>query len=443
MEQLYVVLDASDCSIFQSLHFYTIVARTMRSSAYVAREPLRIPQCRTAMQKPSSRARGIQRVKILIIGNYALSNNQSMMRFTDLLVRGLAIRGHRVELLRPAPVLGRLFVADSRIGKFVGTVDRFVLFPLSLRFRTFDADVLHIPDHGNAVYIAQFRGIPNVVTCHDVQPYRSARGEIGENRLGVFSRIYQHWVLSWIKRAQYLPCVSEATITEWERLVGPASMSQTSVIDPALTYPYAPMLKDEASLRLCRLLGEDDSPFVLHIGSNAWYKNRQGLVKIFDEIVKHEEFRNARLVIAGKRLPPELRNWLAANGNGSRLHEVGAIEDEDLRALYSSASLLLFPSLLEGFGMPILEAQACGCLVATSDRSPMREVGGDGAIFIDPLNPIAAVATIIEQWPQRESIRARGLLNAKRYEVDTMISRYIELYGEASRTKNLGRAQSQ
>ncbi len=378
-------------------------------------------------------------MKILVLGNYALSNNQSMMRFTDLLVRGLSIRGHRVELLRPVPVFGRIFATNSRIGKLMGAVDRFVLFPLSLRFRTFDADVLHIPDHGNAVYLSQLRGIPNVVTCHDVQPYRSAQGEIGENKLGVLARIYQHWVLSWIKRAQYLPCVSEATLREWKQLVGLTSISHTSVIDPALTYPYTPMLKDEAGPRLRRLLGNDDSPFVLHVGSNAWYKNRHGVVRIFDALVIHEEFRNARLVIAGRRLPPELRNWLAAKGNSSRLYEIGSIEDEDLRALYSSASLLLFPSLLEGFGMPILEAQACGCLVATSDRSPMREVGGEGAIFIDPLNPIAAAVAIIEQWPEREKTKANGLINAKRYEVDTMISRYIKLYGEASRKTNLRR----
>jgi glycosyltransferase involved in cell wall biosynthesis len=377
-------------------------------------------------------------VKILILSNYALSNNQSMMRFADLLVQGLSARGHRVEVLRPSPVLGRLFPKGSSIGKLIGTVDRFIIFPLSLRFRSFDADVLHIPDHGNAVYLSRLSSIPNVVTCHDVQPYRSARGEIAENKLGIFGRIYQEWVLSWLKRSQYLPCVSETTLREWEQLTGTTSSANTSVIDPALTYPYAPMSKDEAGTRLHRLLGERELPFVIHVGSNVWYKNRVGVARIFDALVDHEEFRDARLVVAGRHLTPEVRNWLVARGHGGRLQELGPVEDEDLRALYSSASLLLFPSLLEGFGMPIIEAQACGCLVATSNRSPMREAGGNGTILIDPVDSEAAAAAIVERWPARETIKLDGLANAKRYAVDTMISRYIELYAQAAKAGTVG-----
>ncbi len=354
------------------------------------------------------------------------------MRFTDLLVCGLRDDGHEIEVIRPYPLVGRWFGADSSIGKLAGAVDRFVLFPLTLVFRSFNADVLHIPDHGNAVYLSRFKRIPNLVTCHDVQPYRSAQGEIAENVLGPISKIYQRWVFSRIKRAQYLPCFSETTRKEFKQLAGDTTAAKTCVIDPALTYPYTPMSRDEGRPRLCRLLGDDESQFILHVGSNVWYKNRFGVARIFDALVNHEEFRDAHLITAGRPLTPEVRDWLRRKGHASRLHELGPVENEDLRALYSGARFLLFPSLLEGFGMPILEAQACGCLVVTSDRSPMREVGGGGAILLDPLDAQGGARTIIEQWPERETLRAKGLANAKRYSVDAMISRYVELYNQAA-----------
>ncbi len=360
-----------------------------------------------------------------------------MVRFTDLLIRGLTDCAHEVEVIRPAPLLGRWIASESSVRKVAGALDRFLLFPLTLPFRKFDADILHIPDHGNAVYLGWVRSIPNVVTCHDVQPYRSARGEIAENALGPVSRMYQHWVFRWIKRAQYLPCVSETTREEFESLAGDTSAAATCVIDPALTYPYTPMSRSEAEPRVRRLLGHDESPFILHVGSNVWYKNRSGVAQIFDALVKHEEFSGTRLVTAGRRLTREVRDWLVSRGHSNKLQELGAVEDEDLRALYSTASFLLFPSLLEGFGMPIIEAQACGCLVVTSDRSPMREVGGSGAILVDPSSPDAAARTIAEQWSQREILKMRGMVNVKRYSVQAMISRYIELYNQAVIAKPL------
>ena len=370
-------------------------------------------------------------MKILIVGNYRPSNNQSMMRFTDILVSGLEDRGIHVEVVRPSPFLGRLFAADSGVGKVAGAFDRFILFPCSLLFSKFDGDVLHIPDHGNAIYLMWFREVPVVVTCHDVQPYRSAREEIRENSLGMFSKIYQHWVFSWIKRAEYLACVSETTRNEFLQLAGNTSTANTRVIDPGLTYPYSPMLEEEARHRLRRLLGDDQSPFVIHVGSNVWYKNRLGVAKIFSGLIGYEAFRGMRLVTAGRRLTRDVRTWLVEQGHGERLKELGPVEDEDLRALYSKASFLLFPSFVEGFGMPIIEAQACGCLVVTSDRSPMRDVAGSGSILIDPLHPLDAARTINDQWKERDTMRAKGMANAKRYSVDAMISGYIELYNQA------------
>jgi glycosyltransferase involved in cell wall biosynthesis len=107
------------------------------------------------------------------------------------------------------------------------------------------------------------------------------------------------------------------------------------------------------------------------------------------------------------------------------------VEAEDLCGLYSGASALLFPSLCEGFGWPIIEAQACGCPVFTSNRPPMTEVGGDGAVYIDPEDPIEAAKIILENLPHAEGMREAGFANLRRFSTDQMVDGYLNLYASA------------
>jgi glycosyltransferase involved in cell wall biosynthesis len=105
---------------------------------------------------------------------------------------------------------------------------------------------------------------------------------------------------------------------------------------------------------------------------------------------------------------------------------------DDLRALYSGAEVLLFPSLAEGFGWPIIEAQACGCRVAVSNRSPLTEIGGEAALYLDPDDPAAAALAIESLFAEnradrRERIR-RGLENAPRFSTVRMIRGYLAAY---------------
>jgi glycosyltransferase involved in cell wall biosynthesis len=99
-----------------------------------------------------------------------------------------------------------------------------------------------------------------------------------------------------------------------------------------------------------------------------------------------------------------------------------------LQALYSGAHAMLFPSLDEGFGWPILEAQACGCPVITSDQAPMTEIAGEGAILIDARNPVSAAASIAEGLRDRDRWIEAGSRNLARFATDAVVSRYCEAY---------------
>ena len=93
----------------------------------------------------------------------------------------------------------------------------------------------------------------------------------------------------------------------------------------------------------------------------------------------------------------------------------------------------LFPSLYEGFGFPVIEAQACGCPVVTTQRAPLTEIGGNAAVYIeDPLDASAAAEAVLQILrfgpSERQQMQQRGLLNASRFSERGMIEGYIDLY---------------
>ena len=116
--------------------------------------------------------------------------------------------------------------------------------------------------------------------------------------------------------------------------------------------------------------------------------------------------------MAGAPWSEKMRNFVTANNLGGGVIEIVDPSNEDLRSLYSGAAALLFPSLYEGFGWPLIEAQSCGCPVITSNRPPMTEVAADAALYIDPANESEAAAFIAANLDS--SIFSRSWLSQRR-----------------------------
>src|ERR1700732_1304970 len=138
--------------------------------------------------------------------------------------------------------------------------------------------------------------------------------------------------------------------------------------------------------------------------------------------------------MAGQPFMPEMRRFQYDKAAGRDVIELIDPSNEELQALYSCASLMLFPSLQEGFGWPIVEAQACGCPVATSNRSPMDEVGGDAAIYIDPEKPDSATAVLNQALERVSGMREPSIANAARFR-SGMIDGYLSLYDKLLKEK--------
>jgi glycosyltransferase involved in cell wall biosynthesis len=232
-------------------------------------------------------------------------------------------------------------------------------------------------------------------------------------------------------KARVIICVSDETRRQAKRLTG-LKDDRFAVVPNALNYPYRPMPGPEASAHLGSLGLDSRRPYFLHVGGNQWYKNRNGVVRLFAELVRHSAFRDHCLVMAGKPWTKELRQAVQLTGLGNRIIERVDLHGEQLRALYSRAEVLLFPSLSEGFGWPIVEAQACGCPVATTNRPPMTEVGGDAALYIEPDNPVDAAQRIAAMFTNRERWQEAGIKNAGRFSSRAMIAGYTRCYQAVS-----------
>jgi glycosyltransferase involved in cell wall biosynthesis len=163
-------------------------------------------------------------------------------------------------------------------------------------------------------------------------------------------------------------------------------------------------------------------PYLLALGNERPHKNIGRLVRAFaiSGLASH-----MKLVITGKLGNDALRA-LDETGIAAAVHPIGLVPDEDLPALYRGAQALCMPSLFEGFGLPVIEAMACGTPVLTSTATSLPEVAGDAAILVDPLDievMAAGLRRIIDEQDTRARLIARGFVRSQEYSWDSTAQR--------------------
>ncbi|MFZ4666936.1 MAG: glycosyltransferase family 4 protein [Prochlorotrichaceae cyanobacterium] len=397
-------------------------------------------------------------MKILLIANYQPDRQESMQRVAQLLESELKLAGHEVRVIRPEPWVGRIKPGATGLGKWLGYIDKFLIFPRPLRQAIVWADVVHICDHSNAFYTRYLQAIPHVVTCHDLLGIRSALGEIPQNPTRWSGKKLQEIILAGLNQAQRVVCVSQKTRQDLLRL-SRLSPEAVCCVYSGLNFAYEPMERSTARKRLAALGIPPEADYLLHVGGEHWYKNREGVVKIFHALRSHltqrshwDNHRDLYLVMAGAPLPQEIREWIQKQDQNqdqdqegsanplsppltSRVIEASNVSNEDLQALYSVATALLFPSLQEGYGWPILEAHACGCPVFTTNAPPMTEVGGSAAFYINPNDIDGCATTIATQLPSLGESIVMNRLNAERFSNQAMIEGYLREYAYAIRER--------
>jgi len=368
-----------------------------------------------------------------------------MLRFAGLLASGLRSNAATVEILAPKPILlGKRLVACSGLLKWIGYIDKWILFPIQLRRtvrqrrREFgDGIHYHVCDHSNAPYLAYLPVHRTAITCHDVLAIRGALGYPATycpaSPTGV---ILQRWILKHLRNARRIACVSNLTLKHLCEVAGVNSPKPDwMIVHNALNADFARIDQPEAGTILKRQGYHFPKPFLLHVGSNALRKNRMMLL----QMIKVAGARwQGDVCFAGEPVDEGMREKGRELRISDRIYSVPNPDHGTLCALYSTAYAFVFPSFSEGFGWPLTEAQSCGTPVIASNLEPLMEISGGAAIHADPhdAESFAAGLLALEDAGLRESLITRGLNNAGRFVLSSMVNKYLALHGLGSRTDN-------
>jgi glycosyltransferase involved in cell wall biosynthesis len=306
---------------------------------------------------------------IVVAGAHPTSG-YSMSRYTSLLAAGWRATGAEVRRLDQITRWSDQ-VERRAVRKWVAYVEKFVLTIPRLRRISRTAHAIHIADHSDAIWaLALPRATRVYVTCHDLFAVRAALGELPEHRPGATGRVYQWLVLRGLHRATLIFCASESTATDVRRLIGRPTVLL-----------YNPL--DQGFAHRCHLGDEDEPPrpYVLVVGSSGWRKRREAALAAWLRLRRTQPFHGVELRMVGPPLTAGELQDIPAD-TLSEITVESAASEERLTLLYSQASAALVLSRYEGFGWPLIEAQATGTPVLAADIPSLVEVGGAGAVFM-------------------------------------------------------------
>ncbi len=220
---------------------------------------------------------------------------------------------------------------------------------------------------------------------------------------------------------------SQNTLSDMQRFYG-QNLPNSVVVYHGVNKRFCPVTDTNA---LADVRRRYDLPlnFLLYVGTIEPRKNLPRLIEAYASI----RSQDVKLVIAGKKgwLYEETFKLVESLGLQDDVIFPGYVHDADLPALYSAADCFLFPSLYEGFGLPVLEAMACGTPVITSNTSSLPEVAGDAAILIDPYSVTDirdALQAVLDNPGKRADMHTKGLKNASRFTWEHAANQTLEIY---------------
>ncbi len=293
--------------------------------------------------------------------------------------------------------------------------------------RRSDASLYHATEPSGLV---RMPGLPTVATLYDLIPLHYPAAHLplrhADDRLAYAGYLRQ------LQRADRLIAISEATrLDAIQRLdIRPERITVTPLaVDARRFHSVAPGEVD----RVVTAFGLR-RPYFLHVGAAAYHKNTAALLRAY--ALFRESGGEHALYVAGKWTARALSNLAADYPDlmaGGHVRVLGFVPESDLAALYGGADALLYPSLMEGFGLPVLEAMSCGTPVLTSRTSSLPEAGGDAALYVDPREPeeiAAGMRRLADDLALRRDLAARGLQRAAQFTWQRTAELTLQVYRE-------------
>lgn len=375
-------------------------------------------------------------MRVAYFSNHLVANRQhGIGRFSKCLYRALQRCQPAPELLpvstwRGVADLDPEFASQAYIAglgrRLTAAAWLSVRRPRVERMVPHNLDLLHVVALGYPVPTS----LPTIVTVHDVGPLSHPQYFRRKDRL-MMGRGLSHA----IRQGATFVCVSESTRTELLKFHPNISESEIAVIpegvEPDFSCESGPGAVGELLERFPSLGGK----FFLSVGAASPRKNLGRVISAFSAIHKDVE---EDLVFAGGA------GW-GSDGQGvevpdsarRRIHQLGFVTDEELRGLYRRASAFIYPSLFEGFGLPLIEAMASGCPVLTSNTSSMPWVAGGAAFLVDPLEVKEIASGMIALSQDRNlsiDLAAAGLERSRHFNWDRVSEQYRQIYASVAKS---------
>lgn len=332
-----------------------------------------------------------------------------MPRFAGMLAAAYQALGHEVQRWSPRPVLQPWF-AGTRLGKWAGYVDQYLLFPRWVRRQLREAhpDTLYVfADQALGPWVPLVQHLPHVIHVHDLLALRSALGLVPENPTRWSGRVYQRYIRRGFRHGRRFICISRRTQTDLIAFGG-VDAALTDVVYNDLNHPFRALgLEAAVSALQARGLPMPATGCLVHISGGQWYKNLPGVLGLYAEYASRHA-QPLPLWLIGPFGPADLARSLKPLPPQARVHCVSGLDAATLEQVYGAAQALIFPSHAEGFGWPILEAQAAGCPVLTTDDAPMNEIGGPEARHLPRLKANADT----QAWCRQGADQLDDLLQA-------------------------------
>ena len=357
--------------------------------------------------------------KVLLLSNFRPDNQLSMLRFGKLLTSEQPQSlNFEIQEIFPTPVFTKISTF-GKLHKWVAYVDKYLLFPKRLKRelsnRKDPIHLIHIIDHSNAIYLPKLSRMTRakkIVTCHDLIAIRTAKGDFSQApQTSNSGKRLQKWISDALHKADYYTCDSKQTLEDLNRLI-PLSKGKSSILHLG-TGPDSSMISEKKDLSKILPFDPLNTNFLLHVGSGAWYKNRKAVLHSFIHAHKSLPDTSLKLVLVGpepqkEELDDHLSNWLKTHPN--TMYSLQNITENTLEKLYKYAQALVFPSFIEGFGWPPLEAALRGCPVITTQTGAISDLLGNCAKYVEAENQSSIDHGVIQalQLP-RSTQRAMAL----------------------------------
>jgi glycosyltransferase involved in cell wall biosynthesis len=379
---------------------------------------------------------GNRRVRLAVCADYREEAWPSMDRVADELLAALAAdHAAAIDATAVCPPFSRRATRLSS-GSAALNIDRglnrLVDYPRHVSRLASSYDIFHIVDHSYSQLVHRLPPGRSVVTCHDLDTFRSVVAPAEEPRSPLFKAMTRH-ILEGLRRAACVTCDTAAVRDEIlargfapaERvIVAPIGVGREFRADP---HPDAD--RDAAAL----VEAPDGAVEILHVGSRAPRKRLDRVLHLLADLVR--DVPQAHLVRVGGPFTDDQQQFVRQFDLAGRISILPPLDDRRLAAVYRRAALVVLPSDREGFGLPVVEALACGAPALASDLPALREVGGTAAEYCPPGDRAAwarAACAIIRERreePRRlDARRERGVMWAQRFTWARFASELANVY---------------